>query len=191
MAVASPQTPPVTHERLRQSAQTLQSNISLTTRLARKRQQQSLSHSMRQFRRVPEGRYQCWRRRDFSDSRKIAAETLQYQQQRRVGLIGKGIRQHGGEETARQLNGGSRRQGIRLTKMAQPSKGRQWTSIKKNIGCVAASGVVPCPLVWHKPTVSLQVYARHDLIHFETYIASLLYAKCLCVALPWMCQPLI
>ena len=47
----------------------------------------------------------------------------------------------------------------------------------KDVYCVAAAGVVPRPLVQHKPTVSLQVDACRYFLDFEAFNASLLYVN--------------
>ena len=42
---------------------------------------------------------------------------------------------------------------------------------RQKVRCVAAAGVVPSPLVRHKPTVFLQVNTRRDLLDCESYNA--------------------
>ena len=44
---------------------------------------------------------------------------------------------------------------------------------KKKVDFVATEGVVPRPLVQQKPTLSLQVFARHDFLDCEAFNASL------------------
>ena len=88
----------------------------------------------------------------------------------------------GGRQKA---EGGSGRQGIRLTIMARPCEGRHRTRRKtKKVDCVDAAGIVPRLLVQQKPTVSLQVDARRDLLYCEALNASLSYDKRMCATLP-------
>ena len=54
---------------------------------------------------------------------------------------------------------------------------------QKNVDCVAAAGVIPRLLVQQKPTLSLQVDARCDLLDCEAFNASLSYVKRMCIAI--------
>ena len=53
---------------------------------------------------------------------------------------------------------------------------------KKRYDSVATAGIVPCPLIRQKPTLSLQVSARRDLIDCDAFNASL--------STPNICAPL-
>ena len=60
--------------------------------------------------------------------------------------------------------------------MARPSKGRQRTRRKtKKVDCMSTAGVVPRPLVQQKPTLSLQVIARRDLLGRAIIVSILTY----------------
>ena len=55
---------------------------------------------------------------------------------------------------------------------------------QKKVYCMATAGIVPCPLVQQKPTLSLQVDARRYFLNCEAFNTSLLYFKRMCYALP-------
>ena len=126
MTVASPHPPHlVSHECLRQSEQTRQSKISLTTHLYIDFWRQALPYALCQDGRVPEGRSHRWRRQGHPDSRNIVAETLQPWRQIKVGVRCKGGRQHGGDATAESQKVQIGRRGMLTDKNVAAKRGQK------------------------------------------------------------------